>query len=108
MGQRHRIAVAVEQHAGEQARLASARAGVALGGIGGELRLDRIPQRPIDDRRVLTGMGLFLVNNLATIVAVLQHQVERTAREWLTSNAATRSRGPRHALDPPSFELVLQ
>jgi len=108
MGRRHAIAVAVKQHAGEQARLASARAGVALGGIGGELRLDRIPQRLIDDRRVFAGMGLSLVNDLTAIETVLQHQVERAAREWLTPNAATRSGRPRLALDPPSFELVLQ
>src|SRR5690242_1963371 len=108
MGRRHPIAVAVEQHAGEQARLATACAGVALGGIGGELRLDRIPQRLIDDRRVFAGMGLSPMNDLAAIEAVLQYQVERTAREWLAANAATRNGRPRLALDPPSFEFVLQ
>jgi hypothetical protein len=60
MSRRQAIAVTVEQHAGEQARLASACGGVALGGIGGELRLDRIPQRLIDDRRVFAGMGCAL------------------------------------------------
>jgi hypothetical protein len=60
MGRRHAIAVTVEQHAGEQARRARVCAGVALGGIGGELRLDRIPQRLIDDRRVIARMGLAL------------------------------------------------
>src|SRR5712671_3084994 len=40
--------------------------------------------------------------------AVLQHQVERAAREWLAFNETTRSGRPRLALDPPSFELVLQ
>src|SRR5436305_520197 len=108
MGRRHAIAVAVEQHAGEQARLASACAGVALGGIGSELRLDRIPRRLIDDRRVFAGMGFSLVSDLAAIEAVLQHQVERAAGEWLTPNAATRSGRPRLTLDPPSFELDLQ
>src|SRR5215831_8739231 len=86
MGRRHAIAVAVEQHAGERARPASACAGVALSGVGGELRLDHVPQRLIDDRRVFAGMALCLVNDLAAIEAVLQYQVERTAREWLTAN----------------------
>src|SRR5262249_38734490 len=108
MGRCHAIAIGVKQHPGEHARLASADAGVALGGVGGELRLDRVPQRLIDDRRVFAGMGLSLVNDLAAIESVLQHQVERTAREWLASNAATRSGSPRLALDPPSFELVFQ
>ena len=108
MGRRHAIAVAVKQHAGEQARLASARAGVALGGIGCELRLDRIPQRLIDDRRVFAGMGLPLVHDLAAIEAVLQDVIQRSAREWLAANAATRSARPRLAFDLPSFELVLQ
>ena len=107
MGRRHAIAVAVKQHAGKQARLAGACGGVALGGTGGELRLDRIPQRLIDDRRVFARMGLSLMNDLTAINAVLQYQVERAAREWLTANAATRSGRPRLALDPPSLELAL-
>src|SRR5215475_10325876 len=108
MGRRHGIAVVVEQHAGEQARRASACAGVALGGVGGELRLDRVPQRLIDDRRMFAGMRLSLVKDLAAIEAVLQHQVERAAREWIAANAAARSGGPRLALDPPSLELIPQ
>src|SRR5215469_9733943 len=107
MGWRHPIAVAIEQHAGEQARRARACAGVAPGGIGGELPLDRIPQRLIDDRRVFAAMGLPLVHDLAAIEVVLQDVIQRTAREWL-ANAATRSARPRLAFDPPSFELVLQ
>ena len=81
MGRRHAIAVAGEQHAGEQARLASTCCGVALGGIGGELRLDRIPQKLIDDRCVFAGMGLSLVSDLTAIEAVLQDVIERAARE---------------------------
>jgi hypothetical protein len=57
----------VKQDSGEEARLASACAGVALGGVPHKLRLNRIPQRLIDDRFVFTGMGLPLVNDLAPI-----------------------------------------
>jgi hypothetical protein len=32
---------------------------------------------------VFAGIGPFLVNDLAQVDAVLQHQVERAAREWL-------------------------
>src|SRR5207248_11460805 len=62
----------------------------------------------IDDRRVFARMGLSLVHDLAAIEPVLQHQVERAAREWLAANAAPRSGGPRFAVDRLSFELVLQ
>src|SRR5262252_3973411 len=105
MGRRHAIAVAVEQNADEQPWLASAGAGVALGGIGSELRLDHIPQRLIDDRRVFAGMGLSLVHDLTAVETVLQHQVECTAREWLAANAATRSGRPRLAPERLSFEF---
>jgi len=57
MGWCHPVAVAVEQHSGEEARLASAGAGVALGGVAGELSLSHIPQRLIDDRLMFAPPG---------------------------------------------------
>src|ERR1700730_4393585 len=62
----------------------------------------------VDDWRVFARMGLSLVNDLAAIGAVPQHQVERPAREWFAADQATRSARPRLALDPPGFELLLQ
>ena len=53
-------------------------------------------------------MGLSLVNDLAAIEAVLQHQVERAPRERLAAPEATRGARPGFALDPPGFEFVLQ
>src|SRR5262249_15384053 len=100
VGRCHPVAVAVKQHPGEQAWLVSSGARVALRGMVGELRLNRIPEWLIDDRRVFAGMGLSLVNDLAAIDAVLQYQVERTAREWLTADEATRGARPRLAVDP--------
>src|SRR5215471_2892953 len=90
MGWGHAIALAVKQQAGEQARLARACTGGAVGSISGELRLNRMPQSRIDNRGVFAGMGLSLVHDLAAIEKVLQHQVECTAREWLAANAAIR------------------
>jgi len=58
VGRRHPVAGAVEQQTREQARLARAGVGVALGGVGGELGLSRIPQRLVDDRLVFAGVGL--------------------------------------------------
>src|SRR5215472_5752700 len=89
VARRHPVAIAIKQQAGEQARLASPWAGVARGGIGGKLLLNRIPHRLIDNRRVFAGVGLLLVDDLAPIETVPQHQVERTAREWLAADQAT-------------------
>src|SRR5438132_4614154 len=108
MARRHPIAVAINQQAGEEARLTMSRACVPLGGVAGQLCLNRIPQRLIDDRRMLTRMGLRLVDDLASVNPVLQHQIERTAREWLAAPQATRCAGPQFALDAAGVQLVLQ
>src|SRR5246127_5631682 len=108
MGRRHAVAVWIEQDPGEQARLPTSRAGAAFGGIVGEPRLSCIPQRLIDDRRVVAGMGYPLMNDLAEIGTVLQHQVERAARKWLAANEAAGSARPRFALDAAGVELLLE
>src|SRR5712675_1833370 len=79
-----------------------------FGGVAGKLRLNRIPQRLIDDRRVAARMRLLLVNDFTPIDAVLQHQIERAAREWLAAPQATRGARPQLALDAAGFQLVLQ
>src|SRR5206468_9733620 len=99
MARRHPIAVAIKQQAGEEARLTMSCACVPLGGVAGKLCLNRNPQRRIDDRPVLTRMGSLLVGDLASIDPILQHQVERAAREWLAASRATRcEKGMRSAL----------
>ena len=79
----HPVARGTKQHPGEQARLVSACAGGALGGIADHPHLNRIPQRLIDDWRVFARMGLLLVNDLAEIGGVPQHQVERPRENGL-------------------------
>src|SRR6266850_5744614 len=108
MARCHPIAVAIKQQAGEEARLTMSCACVRLGGVAGQLCLNRIPQRLIDDRRVLTRMGLLLVDDLASIDPVLKHQIKRAAREWLAASQATRCARPELALDAAGVELVLQ
>src|SRR5436190_20974796 len=105
MAWRHPIAVAIKQHAEEEAGWASFFAIVVLGGVAGELGPDSIPERLIDDRLVFAKMGLFVVNDLAAINAVPQHQVERTTGEWLPTRDAPRGAGPQPALDAPGFPL---
>src|SRR5215471_19651953 len=53
-------------------------------------------------------MGLSLVNDLAAIDVVPQHQVERPAGEWLAADHLTRSTRPRLAFASLGFELFLQ
>src|SRR6266403_3703742 len=108
MARRHPIAVAIEQHADEEAGWASFSAIVVLGGVAGEVGLDSIPERLIDDRLVFAKMGLFPVNDLAAINAVLQHQVERATGEWLPTRDAARGACPQFAPDAAGFQLVLQ
>src|SRR6267378_3698873 len=108
MARRHPIAVAIKQHADEEVGWASFSAIVALGGVAGELGLDSIPERPIDDRLVFAKMGLFPVNDLAAIEAVLQHQVERTTGEWLPARDAARGARSQLAPDAPGLQFVLQ
>src|ERR1700680_1446169 len=108
MARRHPIAVAIKQHAAEEARLAISRARVPLGGITGKLSLNGIPQRLINDRRVLARVGLLPGNDLASVNAGLQQQVKRAAREWFAALQATRSARPRLAFDRAGFQLVFQ
>src|SRR6516165_9910580 len=61
IARRHPVALGIEQHPGEQARLVSARGGGALGGIAGEPHLNSIPQRLVNDWGVFARMGLSLV-----------------------------------------------
>src|SRR6202023_4273394 len=107
MARRHPIAVAIKQQAGEEAGLVISCARVPLGDVAGKLSLDRVPQWLIDDRRVFARMELALVDDLAAIGAVLQHQVERAPRERLPAHEAPGNARPRLTFDPARFELRL-
>src|SRR6202045_1498684 len=106
MARRHPVAVAIKQHASEQAGLVISCARVPLGGVAVKLSLDRVPQRLIDDRRGLARRELALVNYVAEIGAVLQHQVECAARERLPADEALGSARPRLTFDAARFELL--
>src|ERR1700720_4044832 len=108
MARCHPVAVAIKQHAREEARLPSFSAIVMLRGIAGKLRLDRIPERLIDDRLMFARIGLLVVNDLSAIDAVLQHQIERTAGKWLATRDAARGARPQLALDAQGLQLVSQ
>src|SRR3984893_14466478 len=107
MARRHPIAVAIKQHASEEPRLPSFSA-LALGGVAGKLRLYGIPERLIDNRLVFAQMGLLVVDDLAPIDAVLQHQIEGTAGKWLATRDSARGARPQLALDAQGLQLVSQ
>jgi hypothetical protein len=56
-----------------------------LAPIGGELVLHDLPKLRIEDGLVLAGVGFALVNNVAPIEPVLQHQIECPAGEMLAA-----------------------
>ena len=53
--------------------------------VGRELLLHNLPKLGIDNGLVLTGIGRALVNDLAAIDAVLQHQIQRGAGKALAA-----------------------
>src|SRR5882762_3796460 len=53
-------------------------------------------------------MGLLLVDDLAAIDPVLQHQIKLAAGKWLAASPATRCARPQPAVDAAGVELVLQ
>src|ERR1700730_12450645 len=108
MARRHAVAVAIKQHAGEEAGLARSSAALAPGSIDGELLLNGIPQWLLDGRAVLSTIVLAPMNDFAEIGAVLQHQVERATRERLAAHEPPGSARPRLTFDPARFELRLQ
>src|SRR5260370_1935397 len=107
MARRHPVAGAIKQHASEQAGLVISCARIPLGGVAVKLSLDRVPQRLIDYRRVLARMELALVNDLASVNAVLQHQVECAARERPAAHEAPRTPPPPPTLDAAPLALRL-
>src|SRR3984893_11637049 len=80
-GWRHPTAVGIDDQTGQQTRRLRADRQGALAPIGGELVLHDLPKLRINDRLVLVGVGFALVNDLAPIEPVLQHQVEGAAEK---------------------------
>ena len=67
----------------------------------------RVPTTPlhlgpallIDDRRMLAGKGLVLVDRLSAIERILQHQIQRPARKPLAAIRTAVGRPASHAHD---------
>src|SRR5262249_29678968 len=73
MRRRHPRARVVVDQSRKQADLVSAGTGGTLEPVGREPALCLVPERLIDDRRVLPRVAVALVDDFATVEAVLQH-----------------------------------
>ncbi len=102
------MTLGVEQQAGERARALRPLARSTLNRVGGKLGLHRVPKRRVDDRLVFGGIGLLLVDDLAAVDPVLQHQIEGAAGERLPAPAAARGARPLLAPDARRLELLLE
>ena len=74
----------------------------------GQDGLHVVPKRLVDDGFMLARIALALVDDLAPIDPVLQHQVERTARQRLAAIAAAIGGCPDLADDAGGIKLLLQ
>src|SRR5262249_22300028 len=74
----------------------------------GKNRLNQIPKGFGDNGRMFSGIGVALVGDLAAINAVLQHEMEGTARKLLPAATGTVSIDPPLALDSRFFQFGLE
>ena len=73
----------------------------------GENRLNLVPQCLVDNRRMLSGIGIAFVRDLTPIDAVLKHQIKGAAGEFLAAiRGAVRQHSPL-APDPRGIEFCL-
>ena len=79
---------------------------LVLPGIAGALVRDLADVDRI--RLMFAKIGLFVVNDLAPIGAVLQHQVERPAREWLPTGTGPIAVNTLLRSDPLLIEVLLE
>src|SRR5882762_9666928 len=103
VGRRHPMPLAIEQQAGKQAGILHFLAVTVLHRVGGQLDLYLVPQRLVDDRPVLAGVMLVLMDDLAPVDPVLQHPVQRAPDNWLAAPASAGGTRPALAPDAESF-----
>ena len=108
MGRAHPAAVGIEQDPHQQAWLLACPSGGSVDAVLGQDGLDLVPERLVDDGLMLARIALALVDDLATIDPVLQHQVERTASQRLAAIATAIGCRPDLADDAGGIKVLLQ
>jgi hypothetical protein len=96
MGWRHPIAAGIDDQTGQQTRRLRAHRQCTLLPMNRKLVLDDLPKLRIEDGRVLAGIGCALVNDVAPIDPVLQHQIECPARRRLLRSISKEIQRRRH------------
>jgi hypothetical protein len=95
MARRQSLAVFVKSQANQEARVLCIGSCGPIDPVLGKHSLDFVPQGFVDNRRMLTGIGVTLVRDLTPIDAVLEHQIKRTAGQFLAAiRGAIRQRPP--------------
>ena len=107
MGRRHPIAAGIDDQTGQQTRRLRAHRQCTLLPIGRKLVLDDLPKPRIEDGLVGARVGFALVNNVAPIDPVLQHQIEGAAGEMLAAGqpSAGSLTALAHETQPVEFGL---
>src|SRR5438552_10748835 len=106
MGRHDAVTLDVEQQSGEEARTPCSCSCRALDRVGGQLRLDLVPQRLVDDWLVLARVMRALMADLAAVDPVLQHQVQRTPGQRLAAPASAGAARSAFAADARCIELL--
>ena len=81
----HPLALRIKQNAGQHARPIVGAAISPFDPVGAEDDLDLVPKALVNDGIVFAGVALVLVDGLAAIDPVLQHEIESTAGERLAA-----------------------
>jgi len=82
---RQSFATFVEGRSGEQAGILGVRSCSPIDTVLGENSLDLVPKGLVHDGLMLSGIRASFVGDLATIDAVLQHEIEGAAGQFLAA-----------------------
>jgi hypothetical protein len=102
------MTLTIEQETSQQARVLRLRAAAAFHRVGGQLDLHFVPQCLVNDRCMLARVMLALMDDLAAIDPVPQHQVQRAPGKGPAAPASAPGALPTLAADAVSFQLFFQ
>ena len=85
MARRQSFAVLVKSQADEEAGVLCIRSRCPIDSVFSKNRLDLISEWLVDNCRMLSGIGIPFVRDLTAIDAVLEHEIEDTAGQFLAA-----------------------
>src|SRR5262245_19598649 len=108
MRRAHPAALRIEQNSGQQAPFRARYSNASVDAVLREDGLNAVPQRLVDNRLMLAWIALALVDNLATVNSVLQHQVQRAAGDRPAAVPSAVGGGAELADNAGGIEVFLQ